>query len=258
MRQFSLKNNTGEVYRLNSFDNFFHEPSGLGFERNATFQKIGSRYEIIQDGFNQTPIKGQIMFKSGVTVSAYNRYLQFRNFLQQIPLTLVYRIPGGEFLLDCVPGAVEKSEINSSLGMDVGIELIPLSMWYQDIKKSNNGASVSIISDSLIESPCCLSFSGVTKSNANLSWSQSVGGVTVTSGTLTGVTIASTDTTYVRTDTNPYQIYKVSSGGTKTDLYGKSNFSTKRFPLLMKGSNTFTVSGASLITIEGKILYETV
>jgi hypothetical protein len=257
MRQFSLKNNNGEVYRLNSSDNFFHDPSGLGFERSATFQKIGSRYEVIQDGFNQTPIKGQIMFKSG-KISAYNRYLKFRNFLQQIPLTLVYRIPGGEFLMDCIPGTVEKTEINSSLGMDIGIELIPLSMWYQDILKSYNGTSVSIISDSLIESPCCLSFSGITKSNASLSWSQSVGGVTVVTGTLSGVSIASTDTTYVRTDTNPYQIYKVSSGGTKTDLYGKSDFSTKRFPLLRKGSNTFTVSGASLITIEGKVLYETV
>ena len=257
MRQFSLKNKLGEVYRLNSLDNFLHEPEGIGFTRNATFQKIGTNYKMVQDGFTQTPVKAKIMFKSDAKQSAYKRYLKFSRFLQEIPLLLVYRVPGGEFFQDCIPGSVDKTEINAAFGMDVGITLTPLSMWYRELKETAEG-SVTVRSESLNESPSCLSFSGVTKSNANLSWSQEVDGVEVMTGTLKNVTISATDTVYVRTDTDPYQIYKVSSGGTKTDLYGKSDFSTKRFPLLRKGENEFIVSGATKITIEGRELYETV
>ena len=256
MREFTLKNNIGEVYRLNSLDNFLHEPEGIGFTRNTTYKKIGTNYEVIQDGFEQTPVKGQIMFKTDLVNSAYIKYLKFSRFLQEIPLTLIYRIPGGEFYIDALPGAVEKTEINGALGMDVGITLMPTSMWYRKVKETGTG-SVTVKSDSKNESPVCLKITGKSVSNSALSWSQTVDGVSKMTGSLTGVTIASSDTVYIRTDVNPYQIYKVSSGGTRTDLYAKSNFTTSRFPFFYKGVNQFSVSGAS-ITVEGRILYETV
>ena len=258
MRQFSVKNKLGEVYRLNSFEYFFHDPEGLGFTRDMTFQKIGTGYEILKDGFQQNPVSGQIMFKSDAIQSAYKRYLKFTKFLQEIPLTIVYRIPGGEFKMDCVPVRVDKTEINSAFGMDVGIEFSPLSMWYRDIEEEVDDASTILISDSLQESPCCLSFKGLTVSNGNVEWAQEVDDVEVMTGKLTDVTIAATDMIYVRTDTNPYQIYKVDSEDVKTDLYAKSDFSTKRFPLLQKGVNEFTVTGASKMGVKGRILYETV
>ena len=258
MREFNLRNNIGEEYRLNSLDNFFHSPEGLGFQRDAVYQKLGSRYKIVRDGFRQQPISGQIMFKSDERASAYNRYLKFKNFLQEIPLVLVYRIPGGEFNMDVVPNVVEKTEINSSLGMNVGIELMPLSMWYKTVRKEVDSSSVSIESDSVNESPCCLRFSGVVKSNANLTWTQTVDGETVMTGTLLGVTIAATDMVYVRSDLDPYAIYKIPSGGTSTSLYEKSDFSTKRFPYIYKGTNVFTVTGATYVDVRGHLLYETV
>lgn len=258
MRQFSLKNKLGEVYLLNSLDNFLHEPEGIGFTRNATFQKIGTNYKMVQDGFTQTPVKGKIMFKSDAKQSAYKRYLKFSRFLQEIPLLLVYRVPGGEFFQDCIPGSVDKTEINAAFGMDVGITLTPLSMWYRELKETAQNSNVTVISESMNESPCCLSFSGVTKSNANLSWSQEVDGIEVMTGTLKNVTIAATDTVFIRTDTKEYQIYKVSSGGTKTNLYDKSDFGTGRFPFFYKGENEFIITGATMIRVEGRELYETV
>jgi len=259
MREFNLRNNIGEEYRLNSLDNFFHTPEGLGFQRNAVFQKIGDHYKIVRDGFRQQPVSGQIMFKSDVHESAYNRYLKFKNFLQEIPLTLIYRIPGGEFQMTCIPTEVEKTEINSAFGMNVGIELTPTTMWFRNIEKEANSSSVTLISDSVNESPCGLRFSGVTKSNADLTWTQTVDGVTVMTGKLLGVTIASTDMVYVRSDLDPYAIYKIPSGGTSTSsLYAKSDFSTKRFPYIYKGTNVFTVTGATFINVRGYILYETV
>lgn len=258
MRQFTLKNSIGEVYRLNSSDNFFHTPEGLGFQRNATFQKLGTTYKLIRDGFRQAPVSGQIMFKTDAQASAYKRYLAFKNFLQMIPLTMVYQIPGGEFCMDCVPSTIEKTEINSALGMNIGIELTPLTMWYEEIEKEADSSSITVISDSLNDSPCCLAFSGVTKTNQDLTWTQSVDGVSVMTGTLKSVTIAASDTVYVRTDTDPYSLYKISSGGTKTGLYQSSNFSTQRFPFIQKGVNVFSVTGATHISVKGRILYETV
>ena len=259
MREFNLRNNIGEEYRLNSLDNFFHSPEGLGFQRNAVYQKIGVNYDIVRDGFRQNPVSGQIMFKSDAQASAYNRYLKFKNFLQEIPLTLVYRIPGGEFKMDVVPNMVEKSEINSSLGMNVGIEFMPLSMWYKEISKTESSSVLIIESDSNIESPCCLSFKGVVKTNQELLWEQIVNGTTVMTGRLIGVTITADQMVYVRTDSDPYGIYK-NAGGNITDLYPNSDFSTKRFPYIYKGRNMFSINGASPteFNIEGRILYETV
>ena len=139
--------------------------------------------------------------------------------------------------------------------MDVGITLMPVSMWYKTIKETGTG-SVTVKSDSKNESPCCLIITGIDVAYNTLQWLQKVNNVVVMNGYLDHVNIGTTTKVYIRTDTNPYQIYKVTDG-VKTDLYPYSRFSSKRFPFLYKGTNQFTVSGAS-ITVEGRILYETV
>ena len=260
MRQFSLKNSIGEVYRLNDLDYFLHDPEGLGFKRNTKYQKIGSSYEILQDGFEQQPISASIMFKSSQTLSAYRQYSKFREFLQLIPLTLIYRIPGGEFLLDCVPESVEKTEINSTLGMDVGITLTPLSMWYKPITVMGT-TQVRITSDSNILSPCHIMIKPSSAATSIIwrlwdEWGE------VDNGALADIPdaykIGTTDTLHIRSDTNPYQIYKTSSGGTKTDLYAYSVFSSTRFIRLKKGYNNISCTTAAEMTVEARILYETV
>ena len=259
MRQFSLKNSIGEVYRLNSLDYFLHDPEGLGFRRSTKYQKIGSNYEILQDGFEQQPITASIMFKSSQTLSAYRQYSKFREFLQLIPLTLIYRIPGGEFLLDCVPESVEKTEINSTLGMDVGITLTPLTMWYREVSATRTGTYVEIESDSNIPSPCCIS---ITPSSTitSLVWKHYVDNVYIgDGGKINYTSLTSTDTIYIRTDKNPYELYYITSGyTTHHDIYSHSDFSTKRFVYLQKGINKISCSQAGSMSIEAKIYYETV
>lgn len=261
MREFSLQNNIGEVYRLNSLDYFLHDPEGLGFRRNASYQKIGSTYTMLRDGFEQQPISARIMFKTSKTLSAYRQYTKFKEFLQLIPLTLIYRIPGGEYRLDCVPESVEKTEINSVLGMDIGLVLTPLTMWYREVTVEGTN-QVRIISDSNILAPCHIM---ITPSSALTSilwrlwddWFQ-----VVESGSLSNIPdslkIKTTDTLHIRSDTNPYQIYKTTSGGDKYDLYAYSNFSTKRFIHLRKGYNAISCTDAASMTVEARIYYETV
>ena len=256
VRKFDLVNGEGVTYTLtvaNKFTGFLGEVDGLGYEKSPEYQKIGTEYEQLTDNINQSVISGIIHFFQPY---AYQKFTDFARYCQDNDLTLYYRIPTGLFMKKGSITKIEKSEGAESL--KVKIDFTGKTLWYQDVESTTAESPLKIISDSLIESPCCLSFTGLTVNNSTLSWSQKVDNATIMTGSLSGVTIAATDTVFVRTDTNPYQIYKVSSGGTKTALYAKSDFSTARFPFLYKGENQFLVTGASEIKVEGRELYETV
>lgn len=263
MREFSLQNKIGEVYRLNSLDYFLHDPEGLGFRRNASYQKIGSNYTMLSDGFEQQPISARIMLKSTQTISAYRQYAKFREFLQLIPLTLIYRTPGGEYRLDCVPESVEKTEINSVLGMDIGIVLTPLTMWYREISDYTTTNNIYIVSDSAIKSPVHISAQFGAGTYGSIEWKQYLRAVgdpsdhLISSGKLLSVTFTNAEKVLnIRTDTNPYKIYR-SGNSSETNLYDKSDFSTSRFMFLEKGQNRFNLT-ADWLKVEGRIYYETV
>ena len=259
MRQFSLVNKSGETYRLNSLDNFMHDPSGLGFSRDTEFQKMGNAYEVISDGFSQLIVQGTIMFKRGEKNTPYRKYAKFARFLQDIPLTLHYRTMNGEeYKLDVIPSGLEKDEIKSSLGMDVNITLTSISAWYKEYKKTAEGTTIQVRSDSIMESPCDLTITGAELTDENITWTQEVNGNEIMTGSLTGITLDETDILHIKTDSNPYRIYKEDSEGAETDLYSKSDFSTKRFPLIRKGVNTITFSESGSIEVKGRVLYETV
>ena len=38
MRLFKIKNSRGQEYDLNDLENFFHDPSGLGFKRDTSYR----------------------------------------------------------------------------------------------------------------------------------------------------------------------------------------------------------------------------
>ena len=256
IRQFNLINGGGETYTLtvsNKYTGFLGVVDGLGYEKSPEYQKVGNEYTQLTDTINQGVISGVIVF---FQPHAYQNFTKFARFCQSDDLTLCYQIPTGLFMKKGSVTKIEKSEGNDSL--KVKINFTPRTLWYQDISAEIADSSLTIHSDSLVESPCCLSFSGVAVTDSTLEWSQEVNGVEIMTGALGGVTIDATDTVYIRTDTNPYQIYKVDSENVKTDLYAKSDFSTARFPLLYMGENEFIITGASSIKVEGKLLYETV
>lgn len=257
MREFTLKNALGDVYRLNSPDCFFHDPEGLGFTKKINFQKMGVMYNPIGTEVTQTPITGRIMFKTSPEISAYRRYLKFMQFISRDPLTLVYQTPAGEFFIDCVVGSVEKTEINSSLGMDIGIEFVPLSLWYQIMKKSGT-ESVTIYSPSTFPCPCCLKIKKSQDIYTRLTWTQTAEGKTRT-GQMRVSLNPNYNTFYSRTDTNPYSLYiETDSTHVKSDCYSDSYFSTERFMYIRPGENVFTCTGATFIEVEGRITYESV
>lgn len=251
MRQFALVNSVGESYELNDLRNFFHSPNGLGFTRNTEYIKLGDRYKILKDGFEQAAPTGYITFKDENESSAYSKYAEFSKFIQKIPLTLIYRSDKNH-KIEVIPESIGKSEISKPLGLEITITFRALSFWFDELEKTGT-TSVEILSDSNRESPCAIEISGPV---TDPTYTHEVDGVVVATGKVSG-TIPDGAKLYIRTDTDPYEIYSMNDG-VKTDLYSASDFSTQRFIYLRNGINTITCSGASALKVTGRLLYETV
>lgn len=259
IRTFDLMNSSGEAYNLTVADRytgFLTVADGLGYESGTEYQRIGDEYAPMVDYYNQSVISGVMQFFQPY---AYQKFSRFALFCQDKNLTLYYRTPTGLFKRDGSVSKIEKSEGNDSL--KVKIDFTCKTMWYRELEESTDGDTVVVYSDSAIVSPCCLSFTGITKSTQTVKWYQYIdeGSTPLMSGELKNVTVNSGDSIYVRTDTNPYEIYRLTVGGNKVDLYSNSIFSKRRFMFIRQGYNRFYVAetGAK-VTIKGRIYYETV
>lgn len=262
-RQFNLVNDLGETYRLTLADRygaaFLYDVNGMGSEETATYQQIGNRFNITTRKINQQTISGTIKF---VNPYAYQNYDRFVLFCQHKPLKIYYRTPTGEFWRDGIVSSIEKNEDSNSLVAT--ISFMATSLWYQPVISSGT-TSASIISNSKNASGCHIKIQGQMTSPT---WSQAVNGVnrvtgkleqkTLPDGRTVSAALGSGETLHIRTDTMPYEIYKTTSGGVKTDMYICSKWDTKRFCLIEYGENTITCSGASNIEVEGRLEYETV
>ena len=237
IRTFDLLNSEGQAYTLtisHRYTGFLTTAEGLGFENSPEYVRIGNSYERLTDNLNQGVISGIVQFFNPY---AYQKFSAFAEFCQDKNLTLFYRTPTGLFKKDGAVTKIEKSVGDDSL--KVKIEFTATSLWYQEIEVDVEGSELTIVSDSTIESPCILSlityWSGVT----GISWTQTVNGTTVVNGSLSDISLTAGRGVVIRTDTNPYKIYMIPG---EYSLYNKSNFGTKRFPFLQKGTNTFTFS----------------
>lgn len=252
MRKFAIVNSLNESYELNDIRNFFHSPGGLGFTRNTEFAKIGNTYEIIKEEVEQPTPTGQICFKDEPQSSAYAKYGKFVRFLAQAPLTLIYKSDKNH-KIDVAPQMIDKGEISRPLGLNINITFKALSLWYDEVEKDGTD-TIEILSDSAQESACHIEICGTL---SDPTWIQKVDGEQIAAGQVTA-SLSEGDTLHIRSDTNPYQIYKVDENGIKTDLYASSNFSTQRFFTLKYGDNVIKCEGATKIKVTARLSYETV
>ena len=258
-RTFNLINSEGEVYSLsltNSYSGFLYNVEGLGAEHAATYQKIGETYDLLNDDINQGEISGVIFFRSK---HPYNEYMRFALFCQDKSLRLYYRTPVGEYYRDGMITRIEKNEGGETARAT--ITFTATSLWYKEVKLEG-ARYVRFNSDSNIPAPCHIM---ITPSSALTSvlwrlWDEYF--QVVEGGSLSDIPdslkIKTTDTLHIRSDTNPYQIYKTTSGGSKYDLYEYSDFLTARFIRLRKGHNEISCSDSASMTVEARIYYETV
>ena len=257
-RTFDLINNSGQVYTLSLLSHhtgFFYSVEGLGAEHDTTYQKIGETYDILKDEFAQGKISGIVFFHSKYP---YHEYMRFAQFCQDTPLRIHYRTPVGDYYRDGMVSQIEKNEDGETA--KAKITFTASSLWYKSITITGTN-QVRITSDSNILSPCHIMIKPSSAATSIIwrlwdEWGE------VDNGALADIPeaykIGTTDTLHIRSDTNPYQIYKTSSGGTKTDLYAYSVFSSTRFIRLKKGYNNISCTTAAEMTVEARILYETV
>lgn len=275
IRKFRLRNALGEWYDLNDREHFFYNPSGLGHEYNSDYENIGFLHIKTEETLEQNEIKGKIRLKT------YDQYHQLALFIQHKPLTLEYTA-GGTYYMQIDVEQLEKEEISRSGKLDPSIRMVGLSPWYKNIRAENSQdqgggkiypytypysykdyASGELIlqSDSAIQSPCRLILIGPCK---NPSWSHYLNGNRTMIGKLGNVEkdcIIEEGKRVIIDDTGPvYSIKEYDSHGNMTrDLYGLSDFSTKRFIKLGYGDNRITYqheeSYAMNAIVEGRIMY---
>ena len=267
-RTFNLKDSNNTVYTLtflgSPLSGYLYDVTGLGYERSAEYLKVNDTYNLIKDDINQGKIAGSILFYGKY---AYQEFLKFAHFCQDKNLSMYYRTPAGEYYRDGMVSKIEKSEQGGAL--KVRVEFEATTLWYREVSVEVTSPSspyeVVIQSDSAIDCPCHLSAWGMTISNGNLTWTHTLKAPEsyyfyyVSDGKISGVSISSSETFHLRTDTNPYKIYKQYGSGSETNLYRNSDFSMPRFTFLKKGANKFSINVApTSLKIESRLLYETV
>lgn len=84
MRRFRLINSKGDSYDITTKDAFFHDPEGLGFQRDDTYHRVGSRYILANSAPSQGEIKGKLNFISSDPYADYREFLEFCNYDLQL------------------------------------------------------------------------------------------------------------------------------------------------------------------------------
>lgn len=277
IRKFKLINSDGESYDLTVHSHFLHTPSGLGFVRDTTYQRLGTRYAILDDAFAQGQIMGEVFFPHP---KSYDKYFEFVRFCQNTPLYLSYTPNNTEFLREVRVSSVEKTELTVG-GLNCPIVLDCLSLFYKRELINADGSvtgggkvynytynytystsmanTIEINSDSYSESPCTVIVFGEA---INPVWRHYVNNILVATGAIDG-TIPSGQKLVIDTTQTPYSLTrKDGANRIVADMYSASDFSTQRFIFLRHGANRITVAhdGANALRVlmEAHIIYASV
>ena len=252
MRQFKLKNAVGQEYDLTDKAHFLYNVSELGFEYDADYKQVGVQFIKISEKLKQPKPKGTIKFNE------YEEYSRFVIFTQKKPLVLIYIPENKEYRLDCEIYRLEKAEKEKCGWLRCKVEFKGLGSWYKytvmeksasDYGKTYNyiypynytdnaSDTLEITSESTVKSPVILNFIGPCK---NPSWKHYVNGIEKASGKVVA-TLKNGERLNV-SSVLPYRIIKTDNSGNEIeDLYGLSDFSTKRFLFIEQGENRITIT----------------
>ncbi len=253
MRTFALINALGSRWSLNDMDSFFHTMKGLGQGYDTSYTRIGNRFIQQKSSLSQKKITGKIRFRG------YSDFSDFSAFIQHKPLTLVY---GGftpennEYLLDVVVKTLEKSELENG-GLQCNINFESLGTYYK-IMCAEGGSVITMHSDTVIGAGVRICIQGPC---VNPYYRHYLNSIEVCSGRFM-CSIPTGHKMIIDTIKLSYEVKDYAEYDNDTDLYGTSDFSTKRFVSLGYGENVLEFfhdgSSALNVKVEAKIEYESV
>lgn len=132
IRHFSLQNELGQRWDLDNLTSgFFHEPQGLGYTMEQSYNRVGSNWirNFIRD--TQASVTGTIIFG---TEQPYLAFADFNAYVQAAKqLQLVYETDAGEYYKNVDVVKMEKSEINHERHtLDIPVEFLGTGLFYQN------------------------------------------------------------------------------------------------------------------------------
>lgn len=267
MRSFKLRNAAGYEYDLTDKEHFLYDPSDLGFSYDTDYQQVGPQFIQISETLKQPKPSGIIKFND------YAEYTAFIKFIQKRPLVLTYKPDHAEFRLNCKVASLEKAEKKAGGWLHCKIKFEGIGTWYKyseyrgnvtdnrkdyDYEYPYQYTDATIISnvikaESNIRSPIIMTFIGPCK---NPSWKHYVNGIEIADGKVS-VELGAGERMRVSSAV-PYSIIKTDNMGNELeDLYGASDFSTKRFLWLENGENMIVVAHEGVDTLNAIVeVYE--
>ena len=145
MRHFKLVNNAGQIFDITTKEALFYEISGLGFEEDNAFSRIGSVWWLSNTQYKQVPVKGKMLFTEENGADPYETFQKFVQFISRPPITLLYNPFGPVKSVLCNDeedeenayyrtvrvSKLEKSELTELGVLDENIEFTPYTPWYR-------------------------------------------------------------------------------------------------------------------------------
>ena len=145
MRHFKLVNELKQVYDLTTTKSLFYEISGLGFEEENVFNRIGSVWWLSHTEYKQGTIGGKMIFTEEGDTDPYQKYQEFARFISYPPLTLLYNPFGpvkstlcgdsedeeNAYYMTVRVSKLEKTEKNEYGVIDSAIDFTSYTPWYR-------------------------------------------------------------------------------------------------------------------------------
>lgn len=250
---------------------------GFGYEDSTEFMAIGDNFIPLQESSEQGMLESTLLFMDG----SDKKYFEFVKFARHDPLTLLYGNRNGDFYIPCRLRSISKVDqlgirrypapmALAQTGKPYKIEVAeytpaPTSAGkiypytYPYTYSDDNVNTLSIKSDSYLDSPCILTIYGQA---VNPIWRHYSNGILVETGAYSG-TIPEGHYLVIDAKSVPYSIIEYDSAGRiVADRYALCDFSTERFMHANEGRNRYVVSHDGVnnlqLKMEAHIQYETV
>ena len=276
VRTFTLVNNNGISYDMQTRQRFIVNPSGLGFEESTIYQDFGAYYMPLDMGLAQGVVSASIVFTGLTRSEIYSKFFEFAKFARCNPLTIQYTPVFDTFLRKCRISKLEKTEITNGV-LTVNVQLACITQWYKTQSDYNSGVasngkqyslqenglygynydytysnnisqSVSIENTGNEESPCKFIIYGYA---VNPIWNHYVNGELFATGKA-DITVAANHKLVIDTTTIPYTMRELDMANNLIrDCYQLSDFSTERFIRLQPGKNRISLShsGSNVVSV---------
>lgn len=278
MRKFTLVNGNGARYSLMDIEHWLYEPDGLGLKYKSKYSQVGTNYIRTRTISDPDDISGTMMFTGS---HQYDNYKEFMAFIQIEPIKLLYEPNGTEYEAEVDIMEVEKSEIDADTSiLQCDIKIKRMSRWRRVIIQRNDPTvaqgkiytyaypytygkdivhNVTIESDTSFESPCKITIIG---NAVNPVWRHYANGDLISSGRV-NTSLTDGQRLVIDDTTIPYTIKKLdASNNLIADLYEDSDFTTKRFFFLQRGSNRISIGHDGVddleLAVEARLEYESI